>query len=574
MINCLIVGQNGAVYAGTDKGLAYSIDRGISWRYVRGIDASDKTRGFRLSWVPALLEDHISCLALDQFGNLWIGHWRSGFEVLDPKKLPNVVSPISPTTPGETAFVSSILPAGNETVLLGSYGSGLLTARFSRGGASAQDVAVAAHEHNMFQSTNPPLPSSGDAITFEHMIDMLHYLNTIPPEAIDLAPLVTALDDDWLTEGQWLGRYGRYWACLCAMASTSDLVWGTGPQPVDYKAVIGNVHAPNDVLRSYVQWQFTDNPKSLELPPLTLRAAVDKKATDWRLDRREAENDDHGEAYPYTIAGPDIYFSLNVPSGLYYLSLYDFNKDGHDSDQDGAGWCRDFRISIRQHTGRSLADISGFTTMPELAHGRICSFWGGVWKRFLVRGPISLTIRLERQDSLDTILPAVTLDLVDEEPPLYYKTFAEWLATELQDKRHRTQLIADWKAGRTEGKPIPLNMSSDDAANRIMDKLDQLRLVNPVWWAANGPRFYAALIPWYVHVTESDVGTSTRKDAYKLLATCYYQTHQFSQWEDCLGTAGIIPARQIEMSLRDVDPNELTRSKRTARQVDFRQPSH
>jgi hypothetical protein len=106
-----------------------------------------------------------------------------------------------------------------------------------------------------------------------------------------------------------------------------------------------------------------------------------------------------------------------VPAGLFYLSLYDFNKDGHEAlNRD-----RDYTISIRQHpAGAALSDIGGFAGEQDLAHGRIVDFWGGVWKRFLVRGPIDLTIELKRNNSLNTVLPTIMLDLVDEEPPPYF----------------------------------------------------------------------------------------------------------------------------------------------------------
>ena len=32
-----------------------------------------------------------------------------------------------------------------------------------------------------------------------------------------------------------------------------------------------------------------------------------------------------------SMDGPDLYCTLKVPQGLYDLSLYNFNKDGHES---------------------------------------------------------------------------------------------------------------------------------------------------------------------------------------------------------------------------------------------------
>ncbi len=75
---------------------------------------------------------------------------------------------------------------------------------------------------------------------------------------------------------------------------------------------------------------------------------------------------------------------------------------------------------------RSFYDIVEFDQKPELAHARIQDFWGGVYKRFLVRGPTKLTVQINRNDSFNTMLSGVMLDLVDELPPPYYCTRQEW----------------------------------------------------------------------------------------------------------------------------------------------------
>ncbi|MDQ3812446.1 MAG: hypothetical protein M3347_00685, partial [Armatimonadota bacterium] len=69
--------------------------------------------------------------------------------------------------------------------------------------------------------------------------------------------VVTALDDDWMTQGDWLGRYGRYWACLAAMLSPQDYVWGAGWQKVDYNSRIGPNATKDDTIRYWVHWLYT-----------------------------------------------------------------------------------------------------------------------------------------------------------------------------------------------------------------------------------------------------------------------------------------------------------------------------
>jgi hypothetical protein len=69
---------------------------------------------------------------------------------------------------------------------------------------------------------------------------------------------------------------------------------------------------------------------------------------------------------------------------------------------------------------RSFYDIAEFDRKPELALARASDFYGGVYKRFLVRGPAKLTVQVNRNYSFNTILAGVMLDLVDELPPPYY----------------------------------------------------------------------------------------------------------------------------------------------------------
>ena len=54
--------------------------------------------------------------------------------------------------------------------------------------------------------------------------------------------------------------------------------------------------------------------------------------------------------------GLGVYETVTVPPGLYMLSLYEMNKDGH-------GWARywrDYRLSVRPHPGLGPADLTGF----------------------------------------------------------------------------------------------------------------------------------------------------------------------------------------------------------------------
>lgn len=102
------------------------------------------------------------------------------------------------------------------------------------------------------------------------------------------------------------------------------------------------------------------------MPPTYLQSRVVKGYSPWSKPRRQAEWDDHGEAYSRTHEGPDLYCTLKVPAVIFFLSLYDFNKDGHD----GANRCRDYVVSVRPHDPKlGMFEIDAFARQPELARG-------------------------------------------------------------------------------------------------------------------------------------------------------------------------------------------------------------
>jgi hypothetical protein len=175
----------------------------------------------------------------------------------------------------------------------------------------------------------PLLPAPAAPPTLDELNAMLASLSKVPFADPAKQPAVIRLDDDWLTKGDCLGRVGRYWSCFCSIVSPRNYVWGAGPEPIEYRARINPKFDKTDSLRHWLHWMYTQNQNTLELPPTYLHSRVLQGYTTWDMYRRQAEWDDHGETYPMSIDGPSLYCSMKVPAGLYYLSLYNFNKDGH-----------------------------------------------------------------------------------------------------------------------------------------------------------------------------------------------------------------------------------------------------
>jgi hypothetical protein len=250
------------------------------------------------------------------------------------------------------------------------------------------------------------------------------------------------------------------------------------------------------------------------------------------------------------LDGPDVYCTLKIPAGQFYLSLYDFNKRGHEGDNR----FRDYRVSVRAHAPNlNLDSIDDFGRQPELATGRIHDFWGGVWKRYFVQGPMDLTIQVRRNGSMNTILGGVMVDLVDERPAPYFKTVEQW-RTEMGNLREiRTFLLAEPAAERSKRfKPRP-DLAS--AAESLFNELENSRLRNAPWWSAESRPYYAALARFFQTGAARESGgaigsTHAAKPVDPRIATCYYRLGLFDRWEHQQRAGGLMPARDVERALR------------------------
>lgn len=600
LINDVLVGRDGTIWAATTAGLAWSRDNGQTWRYGRGRDYADKVRGriggAPVGWQPKgdapLLEDYVTALAQDVDGRLYIGHRRSTpYEVwtLNETRMPHGknaplekalktrvwsgdkdTATATSSAPGAVPtgkpedFVTAIAPLQDGQIVLARYDGGLAVSKIE-----APKTAASQSPSSQFPNQNPPIEySTGSTVspyppfpspvavpTLAEINALLQRLSLVPrTESRSQLPVV-ALSDDWTTRGDWLGRYGRYWANLCAMAPLEfggDYIWGAGEEQIDYQSRIGLGQDKGDRLRYFVSSLYTNDPNSLEMPPIFLHSRILRKETTWEVNRRQSEIDDHGEdATPFRDSF-GTYVSLHIPPGNFVLSLYNFNKDGFFSDNR----FRDYRISIRRHSAeRNLYDISEFAQQPEWARERIHDFRSGVWKRFLARGPQQITVEVNRNFSYNTILAGITLDQISETPAPYFRTFE-------QDRVLERALQAQ-KAARLRETPAiyarhfaPATTEAE-AATKLFDTLSWLRLTNPTWWTSESRRYYFALTLWFE--AQSQVTNSTfqqvkedkeRQTMTARLGTCYYALRMFDSWEKSQRKVGLTPARDIEKAVR------------------------
>jgi len=238
---------------------------------------------------------------------------------------------------------------------------------------------------------------------------MYYKLKAIKPEKTP--PKIVTLNDDWRTQGDWIDRYGRYGAVLCAQAGGGlDMQEGYYLWATAFRGQIGpNYQEKNDSIRRWIHWKESNDRRVLQAPRIG--------------GRRQSEWDDHGEVYSWNLDGPHLYGAMKVPCGKYLVSLYFFNKDGHS----GANRCRDYVIDTkiismstekfeRLEPPKSILEEQ-FLSTPEGISLRVSNFWGGVYKRFFVdvrEESEVMTFRVARNYSFNTILCGIFIDPVAE----------------------------------------------------------------------------------------------------------------------------------------------------------------
>ncbi|MGC8553643.1 MAG: ligand-binding sensor domain-containing protein, partial [Phycisphaerae bacterium] len=157
LTNALFIASKGRCYLATDSGLAVSEDGGQSWRFEQGQDYAARVRGefhpplgFRAPPQRVLNKllpgEHITSVAADALGNLWLGFWRNGFAVMNPKTgqiyRTSGQVPVGPGHAGKHAsadanpfnYANCLLPLPDGKMLVGYYGGGVVEAGTSDAG--------------------------------------------------------------------------------------------------------------------------------------------------------------------------------------------------------------------------------------------------------------------------------------------------------------------------------------------------------------------------------------------------------------------------------------------------------
>lgn len=443
LINDILVAKGGTVYVATDDGLARSQNNGKSWLYLRGRNYADKIKGqYERPHVPdlrevsdenmsaderanLLLEDTVTTLAEDERGRIWLGHPQAGVECRTPGAEEFAAGGVV-ETPSDfrtywakrgkllsggmdqderSDYVTAILPRPGDAPLVAAYGSGVIPLQgdFFKGDAVPLSTPMVSAK----SESAAPLPAFASLSSIEELQALTRQVKALPAANAKVA--ASFLGEDWQTQGNWVGRYGTRSAFLCAMNApldqviVNDLSYTVSQHIGPHPALEGH-NREEESLRHWLHRVRWDDRRVLYNPILGYR--------------READNDDHGETYPASYEGPDIWVAVHVPEGEHRVSLYFFNKDGQVQNNR----VRDYLIEIKKGHNDPYQSIEE----PTIARCRVRDFWGGTWKQFQVRGPGDYYVVVRKNNSFNAVLQTVMLDKLSGPPTKYENSRDIW----------------------------------------------------------------------------------------------------------------------------------------------------
>lgn len=139
---------------------------------------------------------------------------------------------------------------------------------------------------------------------------------------------------------------------------------------------------------------------------------------------------------------------------------------------------------------------------------------------------------------------------MDEFPVPYFHTLDEWKALCARRDQERADLQREGQRPGARAQRFAPAPSGPEAAARLFDELERMRLVNPVWWAKESRPFYAAALGWTLKRLGDASPGPDKQRLYSLATTCYYQLGLYVKWEAGQTLVGKTSAREIEKALK------------------------
>lgn len=439
LCNAVAAGGGQDVWAATNCGLAWLHES--KWLYTRGKDAGARNKGvyggvpsaYRKTGFPSELpkpellpEDYVTALLPCREG-LWVGFRKEGAALLDPVGMKVVKRALAKQRSERGKWVKGFVKLPNGEIYAYTNGAGLQKVG-ETGGCRLEGVGG--------KEPTRPKEAGEPRLKGEQREE----------EREEGGGEVVYAGEDWATRGDWCGHYGQDQALLCAVNaplsntyfSTCYLDWtepGIAPKgekilEVDIRGYMGPHRNKKDFLHAWCHRpSWPENRNVLYCPEIGTRT--------------EAEWNDHGEVYESTLDGPDIWVVTDIPEGLHEVALYFYNPNGREKSNgyrdyliEARTWKPKYpdyinfliqgnrmrRLEKREPAvdawGKNLEkrkeEIFGQWKTPASARTRVKDFAGnGVYKRFLVKGPVSCSFTIKRNTSFNTIVNGIFVTRLD-----------------------------------------------------------------------------------------------------------------------------------------------------------------
>lgn len=417
LINDLCFTHDGTLYAATTQGLAYSLNKGQKWHFIRGQNWRERAKLLytgtpKCPSCPApsemvqkslLPDDYVSAISEGDDHTLYVATRERGIVRYNLKKK-TILRHFQADDP-------RILFKKDSAIWVAEYSKGL---RFLDSCRSEEKI------------TNAPILSRAAPIARRPvMTDVKKCLSRLEKSSPSVnRKAAEFLYQDWSTRGDWVCSYGRQYFLFCGHSQASGptehwLEESRFGHPY-VRDFLGPHTLNDDSLRHWIHAFVSQDHRSL----WSLKTGV----------RRQTEIDDHGEVYSSDWEGPDIWLHAEPPVSdtPYRLSLYFYNKDGNYSRNR----FRDYFVEIYPSRGLKIPvhdeeslkkpekmmpflrkqappEIKNWVQGKQaLAKTRIRDFRGGVWASFLVRSG-SCWVKIGRNYSMNTFVCGVALDKLD-----------------------------------------------------------------------------------------------------------------------------------------------------------------
>lgn len=400
-----VVCSSDAVWVATCAGIAYSSTKGkeMAWKYVRGSDYLEKNKGIynpsnSIKWdtrkVGNLLpQDYISALAPAGHG-LWVGTRDQGICRWSPQR--GIIEKLELPSKCKDYEITTLINFPDGSIGFGTNGKGFEIVRKGAG----------KWEDGNWKKTVSKHPEKPPVLEERQIIDLLAQEENPPMPQSD----GIYVGEDWMTQGDWPGRYGNVYALLCSSDGegldgryTTRFVFGKHKKYLtedmyvilqDYE-IDGFVGPHRTDQESYMPMVNDDD--SEHRSALLTPSDFTRKETVW---------DDMGSNYKDTWDGPDLWVKIILPEGVHWLDLYFYNT----VDQMADSFKMDFYIEMRKEssghdktqpsTENSRSYMERLYSLPVLARARARQFSGsGVYQKFASSGQGTYWFRISRNNS-------------------------------------------------------------------------------------------------------------------------------------------------------------------------------